>query len=355
MAWQGGGSRLVQLDRSAAGPIAPPRRSRSRRLEGDAAPARRAARSWRCRSTCPATRRSPPRRSRPPPHFERAFQARPRGAAPRGARRCVVAHRRRLRHRSPWSRSPGSPPSGAAVTRFERRNAGPRVTLQPPCRPRVGRGMRRVLVIAVALVAFAAPAGDCGGQDQQGGQAGGEAGVPRRARRRPTRRARRSRRSRELRRTACIEKAREAKAERKAARSERGAGVPRGARRHRREPRGVPRQVRHQREQAATRSASASRRRPRRSGRSRTRRTPPRRRSTKNAAQECDAERSADRKAFEDKYGTNHNKKNAFGKCVSQKVARGQRGGRPAAPEPTWQCRRAGSSPWRAASSLTPV
>ncbi len=40
----------------------------------------------------------------------------------------------------------------------------------------------------------------------------------------------------------------------------------------------------------------------------------------KNAAQECDAERSADRKAFEDKYGTNHNKKNAFGKCVSQKA-----------------------------------
>jgi hypothetical protein len=40
---------------------------------------------------------------------------------------------------------------------------------------------------------------------------------------------------------------------------------------------------------------------------------------TKNAAQECDAERSADRKAFDEKYGTNHNKKNAFGKCVSQK------------------------------------
>jgi hypothetical protein len=39
----------------------------------------------------------------------------------------------------------------------------------------------------------------------------------------------------------------------------------------------------------------------------------------KNAAQECDAERSADRKAFEEQYGTNHNKKNAFGKCVSQK------------------------------------
>jgi uncharacterized protein YktA (UPF0223 family) len=39
-----------------------------------------------------------------------------------------------------------------------------------------------------------------------------------------------------------------------------------------------------------------------------------------NAAEECDTERSADGKAFEDKYGTNHNKKNAFGKCVSQKA-----------------------------------
>lgn len=39
-----------------------------------------------------------------------------------------------------------------------------------------------------------------------------------------------------------------------------------------------------------------------------------------NAAHDCAAERSADRKAFEDTYGTNHNKRNAFGKCVSQKV-----------------------------------
>jgi hypothetical protein len=40
-----------------------------------------------------------------------------------------------------------------------------------------------------------------------------------------------------------------------------------------------------------------------------------------NAAQVCDTERgdtTETRKAFEDKYGTNHNKKNAFGKCVSQ-------------------------------------
>jgi hypothetical protein len=42
----------------------------------------------------------------------------------------------------------------------------------------------------------------------------------------------------------------------------------------------------------------------------------------KNAAEECDAERGETqetRKAFEDKYGTNGNKRNAFGKCVSQK------------------------------------
>jgi hypothetical protein len=42
----------------------------------------------------------------------------------------------------------------------------------------------------------------------------------------------------------------------------------------------------------------------------------------KNAAKECDAERGdtqESRKAFEDKYGTNANKRNAFGKCVSAK------------------------------------
>jgi hypothetical protein len=37
-----------------------------------------------------------------------------------------------------------------------------------------------------------------------------------------------------------------------------------------------------------------------------------------NAAKTCDAERSADRQAFEETWGTNHNKKNAFGKCVSK-------------------------------------
>ena len=39
-----------------------------------------------------------------------------------------------------------------------------------------------------------------------------------------------------------------------------------------------------------------------------------------NAAQDCRAERDADRAAFEEKYGTNKNKRNAFGKCVSAKA-----------------------------------
>jgi hypothetical protein len=40
----------------------------------------------------------------------------------------------------------------------------------------------------------------------------------------------------------------------------------------------------------------------------------------KNAAQECKAERQADAEAFAEKYGTNANKRNAFGKCVSTKA-----------------------------------
>jgi hypothetical protein len=42
-----------------------------------------------------------------------------------------------------------------------------------------------------------------------------------------------------------------------------------------------------------------------------------------NAARECREERGdseASREAFRNKYGTNANKKNAFGKCVSQKA-----------------------------------
>ncbi len=40
----------------------------------------------------------------------------------------------------------------------------------------------------------------------------------------------------------------------------------------------------------------------------------------KNASEECRAEREADPVAFDEAYGTNGNKKNAFGKCVSTKV-----------------------------------
>jgi hypothetical protein len=40
-----------------------------------------------------------------------------------------------------------------------------------------------------------------------------------------------------------------------------------------------------------------------------------------NAAQECKAERSEDPLAFREKYGTNKNGKNAFGKCVSGKAS----------------------------------
>ena len=41
--------------------------------------------------------------------------------------------------------------------------------------------------------------------------------------------------------------------------------------------------------------------------------------STKSPAKACKAERSADRDAFKEKYGTNRNKSNAFGKCVAAK------------------------------------
>ncbi len=37
-----------------------------------------------------------------------------------------------------------------------------------------------------------------------------------------------------------------------------------------------------------------------------------------NAAKKCKAERAAGPEAFKDKYGTNANKANAFGKCVSK-------------------------------------
>jgi hypothetical protein len=37
-----------------------------------------------------------------------------------------------------------------------------------------------------------------------------------------------------------------------------------------------------------------------------------------DAARTCKAERKADPDAFKEKYGTNHNKRNAFGKCVAK-------------------------------------
>ena len=41
----------------------------------------------------------------------------------------------------------------------------------------------------------------------------------------------------------------------------------------------------------------------------------------KNAAKACDAERTADATLFANTYGTNENKRNAFGKCVSSKAS----------------------------------
>jgi hypothetical protein len=45
-----------------------------------------------------------------------------------------------------------------------------------------------------------------------------------------------------------------------------------------------------------------------------------------NAAKACKTERKADPQAFADKYGTNHNKRNAFGKCVSSQKKHQQSG-----------------------------
>ncbi len=46
--------------------------------------------------------------------------------------------------------------------------------------------------------------------------------------------------------------------------------------------------------------------------------------ATKNAAKACKAERALDPAAFKTKYGTNANKSNAFGKCVSGKVKKAE-------------------------------
>jgi hypothetical protein len=42
------------------------------------------------------------------------------------------------------------------------------------------------------------------------------------------------------------------------------------------------------------------------------------------AAHECKAERADDAEAFEERYGTNANRRNAFGKCVSTKAKEGE-------------------------------
>jgi hypothetical protein len=49
---------------------------------------------------------------------------------------------------------------------------------------------------------------------------------------------------------------------------------------------------------------------------------------TINAARQCKAERKLDPAAFKDKYGTNKNKRNAFGKCVSA-IAKAQQDAQP--------------------------
>ena len=49
-----------------------------------------------------------------------------------------------------------------------------------------------------------------------------------------------------------------------------------------------------------------------------------------NAAKTCKSERTADPAAFREKYGTNKNKRNAFGKCVVQHVRASQEADSPA-------------------------
>jgi hypothetical protein len=45
------------------------------------------------------------------------------------------------------------------------------------------------------------------------------------------------------------------------------------------------------------------------------------RNAIENAAKQCRTERAGDPAAFKEKYGTNKNQRNAFGKCVSKHVA----------------------------------
>ena len=50
--------------------------------------------------------------------------------------------------------------------------------------------------------------------------------------------------------------------------------------------------------------------------------------AAKNAAKDCKAEREAEATLFAEKYGTNQNGRNAYGKCVSSKAKENQGRGR---------------------------
>jgi hypothetical protein len=159
--------------------------------------------------------------------------------------------------------------------------------------------MRRVLILAVTLVAFAAPVGTAAAHTSKADKR--EAKKECRAERGTTDATREAFKTRWGGFGHCLhQKAREAKAERKAAH--------RNAAKECRDE-GV---AKHDFGKCVSEKAKAKRE-------DQDQQDADDADATKNAAQECDDERSADRKAFEDKYGTNHNKKNAFGKCVSQK------------------------------------
>jgi hypothetical protein len=159
--------------------------------------------------------------------------------------------------------------------------------------------MRRVLGIAVVLVAFAAPAGTAAAKTSKADKQ--EAKRECRAERGTTDATREAFKAKWGGFGHCLHQtAREAKAERKAAR--RNAAKDCKAEHVAKHDFGkcVSEKAKAKRQEQDQEDAADSE-------------------DATNAAQECDTERSADRKAFEDKYGTNHNKKNAFGKCVSQK------------------------------------
>jgi hypothetical protein len=178
--------------------------------------------------------------------------------------------------------------------------------------------MKRVLMVAIALVAFAAPAGTAAAKTSKADKR--EAKQECRAERGTTDASREAFKAEWGNFGKCVSaKAREAKAERKAAkrnaakdcREERGdtdASIAAfrekyGTNANKKNAFGkcVSQKAKAKREAQDEKDAAAAE-------------------EQTNAAQECAVERSADEKAFEDKYGTNHNKKNAFGKCVSQKA-----------------------------------